>query len=77
MSWITKGVEDAWAIQKDIMRKAVEDEEQGNLMASRCFAVIQVLTQLCLPWMLEQPSSSIMEEHPLFRRLAKTHTIYK
>ena len=29
MSWITKGVEDAWAIQKDIMRKAVEDEEQG------------------------------------------------
>lgn len=46
-------------------------------MAARCFAIIEVLSTLWVPWILEQPSSSLMEEHPLFKKLYKTVTIYK
>lgn len=48
-----------------------------NLMASRSFAIIEILSRLQLPWILEQPSSSLMQEHPLFRQMATTQTIYR
>ena len=46
-------------------------------MASRSFAIIEILSRLQLPWILEQTSSSLMQEHPLFRQMVTTQTIYR
>ena len=48
-----------------------------NLMVSRVCLYILILTELCLPWCLEQPTSSLLEAHPLFVFLAQKYKIFK
>lgn len=46
-------------------------------MVARVSLVLMVLSSLELPWILEQPSSSLLELRPAFQRLSKHTRVYK
>ena len=46
-------------------------------MVGRCMLCIMMMCALGMPFILEQPSSSVMEHHPCFQHLAQKFRIYK
>ena len=48
-----------------------------NVMVGRCMMMIFMLSALGIPWILEQPSSSVMEYHPCFQHLASKFRVFK
>ena len=46
-------------------------------MVSRMCFYLLILSELHLPWFVEQPSLSLMETHPMFEYLCKRFTVYK
>lgn len=46
-------------------------------MVSRCVILALKAALLNLPWILEQPASSLLQYHPDFQYLAKKTTIYR
>ena len=48
-----------------------------NVMVGRCMACLTMMCALGLPFILEQPSTSVMEYHPCFQFLARQFRIYK
>ena len=48
-----------------------------NLMGARVCALLYLCSALGLPWMLEQPQSSLFEHLPWFVWLTKQYDIYK
>ena len=48
----------------------------GNLMVSRCIALIHLAAARGLVWVLEQPSSSLMQYHPRFQQLIRDTQVW-
>ena len=48
-----------------------------NYMVGRCMACVMVMCALGMPFILEQPSTSVMEFHPCFQLLARQFKIFK
>ena len=46
-------------------------------MVGRVSLALMVMSSLSLPWVLEQPGSSLLELHPAFQRLSKHFQIFK
>lgn len=46
-------------------------------MVARCAICMLVLSLLHIPWMLEQPASSVMELHPAVQHIAKVVKVFK
>lgn len=46
-------------------------------MVSRCVTILMMLCSLQIPFVLEQPASSLMQHHPDFERLCRQFTIYR
>ena len=52
-------------------------QQLRNVMVSRVVIYLLIMCLLKLCWCLEQPSSSLLEKHPLFAWLCKNFRIYK
>jgi len=50
---------------------------EGNLLTVRALILLIICTAKGIWWVLEQPSTSIMEYHPLFQELLKMITVHK
>ena len=50
---------------------------QGNLLAARAFVLLLLVAAKGCWWVLEQPSTSLMEAHPLFQYLLKILPVTK
>ena len=48
-----------------------------NTMVSRCCVLLMILCLLDIPWILEQPASSVLQYHPDFEYLCKKFSIYR
>lgn len=46
-------------------------------MVYRCMVIIAILSSLKLPWMLEQPATSLMEKFAPFQHISKTFTVFR
>ena len=46
-------------------------------MVARCCGMILMCSLLRIPWMLEQPSSSLLEYHPLFKWIARVTDVFR
>ena len=49
----------------------------GNILASRALVLMLLSSALGVWWVLEQPSTSCMEYHPLFQALLRLVTVRK
>lgn len=48
-----------------------------NLMVTRCCLLAWICSMLDIPWVLEQPGSSLLQWHPAFQKLAKKFDIWR
>lgn len=48
-----------------------------NCMVARCCICALICNILKVPWILEQPASSVLECHPLFQLLCKRWEIFR
>ena len=48
-----------------------------NEMVYRCMAIIVVLSSLSIPWMLEQPATSLMEKFAPFQHVCKKFKVFR
>ncbi|CAK8996761.1 unnamed protein product [Durusdinium trenchii] len=46
-------------------------------MVTRCCIMIYICCSLGLPWILEQPGSSLLQYHPDFQRICAKFTVYR
>ena len=46
-------------------------------MVGRVSLALMVMSSLSLPWILEQPGSSLLELHPAFQQLSKRFQVFK
>lgn len=58
-------------------RKYAFPTDPRNEMVSRVCMVLAVMSALKLPWLLEQPSSSVMAWHPCFRWIVRHFRVYQ
>lgn len=55
----------------------IEPYQLRNQMVVRVMAQILMLQLLRIPWILEQPSSSVMEHHPMFAWICSKFCVYR
>ncbi|CAL1148821.1 unnamed protein product [Cladocopium goreaui] len=74
--WLSRGnlLETVWIL---IDHKSITPAKPRNLMVSRMCINLLVMCILRLCFVVEQPGSSILEEHPLFVWLCRHFRIYK
>lgn len=58
-------------------RKDSQAVRDGNILAARAIILCLIAASKCVWWVLEQPSSSIFELHPLFQQMVRMLRVHR